>query len=93
MVMTLEEKYERWERFARLLSEGSFRDSRESRKQTVLLGAYVGALREYDAAKLAVDANPQDLESTDRLTRARESLDRARGELKHQTAKRSRLPA
>ena len=80
--MTLEEKYDRWEHFAKLLYQDSLRASRESRRQTATLRFYVEAEREYEVAKLAAAAKPEDLEATETLRRAMEILDGARQELR-----------
>jgi hypothetical protein len=72
--MTLEEEYDRWERYAKLLCVDSLRASRESRKQTARLRSYVDAQREYEVTKLAVAAKPDDSETNETLCRAREIL-------------------
>ena len=41
--MTLEQKYDRWERIARLVNEDAMRSSRASRKQMKKLKSYVDA--------------------------------------------------
>lgn len=80
--MTEEEKYDRWERFAKLWYERSVRESRESRKQTAQLRFYVEAQREYEVAQLAVAAKPDDADANEILDRAMEVLRQARDELK-----------
>lgn len=80
--MTLEEKYDRWERIARLVYEDATRTSRASRKQAKELKAYVDALREYDAAKMASEEAPEDSDTKERLVVARQVLDRAREALR-----------
>ncbi len=60
--MTLEQKYDQWERIARLVYEESMRSSRASRKQLKDLKFYVDALRKYDAAKMASEERPEDQE-------------------------------
>lgn len=82
--MTPEQKLDRLERIARLLYEAILRDSRELRKQTAKLKGYWAALSEHDAAKLAVAERPGDLETSEMLRRATESLDQAREELNKQ---------
>jgi hypothetical protein len=77
MVMTLEQKYDRWERIAKLLYEDSIRARRESRKQTAKLRSYAAAAQEYELASLAVDANPEDSEMKEALNKAREVLRQA----------------
>jgi hypothetical protein len=62
--------------------DDALRASRESRKQTALLGSYVEAQREYEAAKLAVAAKPEDSETNETLHRASEVLKQAREELR-----------
>ena len=81
-MMTLEQKYDRLERIARLLYEGSLRASRESRKQTVDLGHYVEARKEYEVATQAVAASPADLQAIETLQRAAEALEKAREKLR-----------
>ncbi len=56
--MTEEQKYDRWERFAKLLYKECLRASRESRKQTEKLKALVEAKRKYEAAELALQGDP-----------------------------------
>jgi hypothetical protein len=80
--MTPEQKYDRLERIARLMYEGALRSSRESRKQRVRLESYVAALREYDVAKQAVAAGPEDSEAIESLSRASQALNKAREELR-----------
>ena len=80
--MTPEQRYDRLERMARLMYEDALRASRESRKQTALLGSYVDAQREYELAKLAIAAKPEDSETNETLRKAREVLDQARAELR-----------
>ncbi len=80
--MTPEQRYDRLERIARLMYEGALRSSRESRKHTAQLRSYVEAQREYEVAKLAVAAKPDDSETNETLCRAEEILKRAREELK-----------
>ena len=80
--MTLEQEYDRLERMARLLYEGAVRSSRESRKQTAHLRRYVDAGREYQAAKEAIAATPDDPGANEALHRASEALRKAREQLK-----------
>ena len=77
MVMTLEQKYDRWEHIAKLLYEDSIRVRRESRKQTARLKSYVAAAQKYELSKLAVETNPEDSEMKEALDRAREVLKEA----------------
>ena len=80
--MTPDQKMDRVERMARLLYEAVVRDSREFRKKSAKLKVYYAALDEHDAAKLAAAEKPEDLETSETLRRATESLDQAREELK-----------
>jgi len=91
--MTDKEKYDRWERFARLFYERSIRESRESRRQTVQLRAYVGAQREYEVLKLALEAKPDDSAVIEASRKSRETLDRAREELRHLIRKTQIAPS
>jgi hypothetical protein len=81
--MTLEQKYDRWERIARLVDEDAIRSSRASRKQMKELKFYVDALRKYDAAKMASEERPEDLELKESFLKAGQILNRAREELRH----------
>jgi hypothetical protein len=81
--MTPEQRYDRWERIARLLYEAAMRSTRESRKQTKKLGVYMNAQRDYEAAAFALEERPGDSDTNKNLLRARKMLDRAREELKH----------
>ena len=83
--MTLEEQYDRWERFAKLWSARSIRERRDARKQTEKLKFYVDALRKYDAANLALEERPEDSDTKESLLSARQILDQAREELKQTT--------
>ncbi len=59
--MTLEEKYDRWERIARLLYKRAIEDSRNSRKQLEKLRALAEKQKKYDEANLPqVKDNPTD---------------------------------
>ena len=80
--MTPEQRLDRLERIARLMSEGALRSLRQTRKETSKLRAYWVALSEHDAAKLAAAERPEDRETTDTLRRATETVDQAREELK-----------
>jgi len=81
--MTLEQKYDRWERIARLVYEDAIRTSRASRKQTKKLKFYVDAVREYEAAKMASEERPEDSDTKEGLLKAGLVLDRTRQELRH----------
>jgi hypothetical protein len=80
--MTPEQRLDRLERIARLMSEGALRSLRQTRKETSKLRDYWAALSEHDAAKLAAAERPEDLETSETLRRAAEKLDHAREELK-----------
>jgi uncharacterized membrane protein YccC len=80
--MTPEQKPDRLERMVRLLYERILRDSRDARKQTAKWKAYFAADREHEAAKLAAAENPKDLDTSETLRRAAESLKQAREELR-----------
>jgi uncharacterized membrane protein YccC len=80
--MTEDEKYDRWERFAKLVYERSLRESRESRKQTAKWKIYFAADREHEAAKLAAGENPKDSDTSETLRRSAENLRQAREELR-----------
>jgi hypothetical protein len=82
-LLTPEQRYDRWERIARLLYEAAMRSTRESRKQTKKLGLYLDAQRDYEAAALALQERPEDSDTNKNLLRARRMLDRAREELRH----------
>jgi len=72
--MTEEQKYDRWERFAKLFYEECLRASRESRKQTEKLKSLMEAKREYEAAELAVGERPEDPDRNENLVRAKKTL-------------------
>jgi hypothetical protein len=80
--MTLEQKYDRWERIARLIYDEATRSARASRKRTKELKSYVDALRQYDAAKTASEELPEDLDTKESLVEAKQILDRAREALR-----------
>lgn len=80
--MTLEQKYDRWERIARLVNDRAMRDARVSRKRTKELKSYVDALREYDAAKTASEERPEGSDTKESLVEAKQILDRAREALR-----------
>lgn len=81
--MTPEQRYDRWERIARLLYEEATRRSRESRKQTATLKFHLDASREHDAARLALADDPENAEKIEIADLARQTLDRARADLRH----------
>lgn len=81
--MTPEQKYDRWERIARLVYEEATRAARSSRKQMKELKFYIDALREYDAAKLASEERPEDSDTKESLLKASQILNRAREALRH----------
>ncbi len=80
--MTLEQKYDRWERIARLVYEDATRAARASRKRTKELKFYLEALRNYDAAKMASEERPEDSDTRESLVEARQILNRARDSLR-----------
>ena len=80
--MTPEQKYDRWERIARLLYEDATRRSRESRKQTAKLKFYLDADRRNHAARRELAEDPKDSAKIERADLARQALDRAREDLK-----------
>ena len=77
----MEQRYDRLERIARLMSEGALRSLRETRKKTAKLEKYYAALSEHDAAMLAVREKPES-HWVETLRIATERLDHAREELK-----------
>ena len=80
--MTPEQKYDRWERIARLLYEDATRRSRESRKQTAKLKLYLDADRRHHAARRELAEDPKDSAKIEMADLARQTLDRAREDLK-----------
>ncbi len=80
--MTPEQKYDRWERIARLMFDESTRALRASRKRTKELKFYLDALRKYDAAKMAREERPEDSDTKEILDEARQILNRAREALR-----------
>lgn len=79
--MISQQKFNRLERLVRLLAERPSRYLRESRKQTAALGNYVAEVRECDAAREALAAKPEDLETTAAFHRAQKFLEIVREEL------------
>lgn len=80
--MTQDEQLDRLERSLQLFLKRPVRDRREARITAAKLGAYVTALREYDTAKHALAAKPDDSEMIETVRIAGEVLDRARENLK-----------
>lgn len=80
--MTPEQKYDRWERIARMLYEAAKRSTLESRKQTKRLASYLNAQRDYEAAATTASERPGDLVSNRNLLKAKRVLDQAREELR-----------
>jgi len=86
--MTLEQKYDQWERIARLVYEDAIRATQASRKQTKKLKFYLDALTKYEAAKyeaakMASEERPEDSDTKEGLLKAGLILNRAREELRH----------
>jgi len=88
--MISQQKFNRLERIVRLLGERTSPDMRESRKQTAALGNYVTAVSESDAARRALAAKPEDLETKAAFHRAQQSLEIAREELQRITENQRR---
>ena len=80
--MTPEQRYDRWERIARLCYKAAVRSNRESRQQTKKLKLYVDAQRQGEAAKRAVEELPEDSDRKERLLKATQILEQAREELR-----------
>jgi hypothetical protein len=81
--MTQDEQLDRLERCLNLFLKRRVRPRREARLIPAKLEAYVIALREYDTAKQAAMAKPDDSERIETARIAREVLNRIRKELKH----------
>ncbi len=75
--MTQDEQLDRLERSLQLFLKRPVRDRREARITAAKLGAYVTALQEYDIAKQALTAQPDDLDRKEAVRRAGEVLNRA----------------
>lgn len=80
--MTQDEQLDRLERSLQLFLKRPRRTQREARITAAKLGTYVTALQEYDTAKQALLAQPDDLEMIKTVRIAAEVLDRARNELR-----------
>ncbi len=80
--MTPEQRYDRWERIARLCYEAAVRSSRELRPQTKNLKLYADALTKCEAAKREQEELPGDSERKEKLLKARQILEDAREELR-----------
>lgn len=81
-MITLEQRYDRWERIARRCYEGALRESRESRQQIKKLKLYLDAQTEWYDALHSLEELPADSERKERLLRARQTLDQSREELR-----------
>jgi hypothetical protein len=81
-MITLEQRYDRWERIACRCYEASVREIRESRQQTKKLKLSVDAQTEWYAALHSLEELPANSERKERLLRARQVLDQARQEVK-----------
>jgi hypothetical protein len=88
--VTQDEQLDRLERSLRLFLKRPVRDRREASITATKLGAYVTALGQYDAARRALEQKPDNLATNETLSRARESLDQAREELKRLSKSRPR---
>ena len=80
--MTPEQRYDRWERIAKLLYEAATRSSRESRKHNAKLKFLLEANRQHDAAMLTAAANPESAEMRETVDRTGRILKQAREDLK-----------
>jgi hypothetical protein len=80
--MTQDEQLDRLERSLQLFLKKPVRDRREARITAAKLGAYVIALREYDTARQALAAKPDDSEMIQTVRIAGQELDRAREDLR-----------
>lgn len=80
--MTIEQRYDRLERMARLLYEAATRSARQSRRQTKKLKAYLEAQKAYEAIALAEKARTGNSNTSSALVKARRALDQARENLK-----------
>jgi len=81
-MITLEKKFDRWERILRRCYEADVRASRESRQQIKKLKLYLAAQTEWYDAFRSLEELPSDSERKERLLRARQTLDQAREELR-----------
>ena len=80
--MTHDEQLDQLERSLQFFLKRHVPDRREARVTAAKVEAYVTALREYDAAKLAVVATPGNSKASQTLNQAKETLDQAREVLK-----------
>lgn len=81
-MITLEQKYDRWERVLRRCYEAEVRASRESRQQIKKLKLYLDAQTEWYDAFRSLEELPADSERKERLLRARQALDQSREEVR-----------
>jgi hypothetical protein len=80
--MTQDEQLDRLERYLQLFLKKPARNRRRAGITAAKLGAYVIALREYDTAKQALAAKPNDSKMIETVRIAGEVLDRVREELR-----------
>ena len=80
--MTIEERYDRLERMARLLYEAETRSLRVSRSQTKKLRANLEGQKNYESV-LVEKARTGNSNTSSALVRAQKALEQARGNLKH----------
>lgn len=81
--MSQDEQLDRLERSLQLFLKRPVSDRSEARITAAKLGAYVSALQEYDTAKQALAAKPDDLDRNEAVRQAGAVLDRAREALRH----------
>jgi len=80
--MIQDEQLDRLGRSLQLFLQRPVRNRRKARITAAKVGAYVTALQEYDTAKQAHAAKPDDSEMIETVRIAGEVLDRARNELR-----------
>jgi len=80
--MTQDEQLDRLERCLTLFLKRPVRDRHEDRLTPAKLGAYMNALQDYESAKQAAAAKPEDSERIETVRLAREVLNRVRKELR-----------
>jgi GAF domain-containing protein len=81
-IVTLEQRYDRWERLLRRCCEADLRASRESRHQIKKLRLYLDAQTEWYLAWRSLEELPADSERKERLLQAKQTLDESREELR-----------
>lgn len=80
--MTIEQRYDRLERLARLLYEAATRSARQSRSQTKKLRAYVEAQKNYESIVVNERERTGSSDAISALGKARRALEAARENLK-----------